>query len=94
MPPHKFAEPFGEAGGASVDTDRALTPRLRRAAQSGKGRFLLATFQEVVDSIRPDAACLQVRSVIESEKQQTEQQKHEYRYQRRNKSTYPGKWLT
>ena len=36
-----------------------LTRRLQRA-KSRKGRFLLATFQEVVDSIRPDAACLQV----------------------------------
>jgi hypothetical protein len=36
-----------------------LTRRLQRA-KSRKGRFLLATFQEVVESIRPDAACLQV----------------------------------
>ena len=60
LPVHKFAEPVSEDGGAPIDTEHVLTPRLRRAAQSGKGRFLLATFQEVVESIRPDAACLQV----------------------------------
>ena len=45
----------------SVDGTAAqpLTRRLQRA-KSRKGRFLLATFQEVVESIRPDAACLQV----------------------------------
>ena len=60
LPTHKFAEPVSEESGVAIDTDHVLTPRLRRAAQSGKGRFLLATFQEVVDSIRPDFACLQV----------------------------------
>jgi len=45
----------------SIDgtASQPLTRRLQRA-KSRKGRFLLATFQEVVDSIRPDAACLQV----------------------------------
>ena len=50
----------------SVDGTAAqpLTRRLQRA-KSRKGRFLLATFQEVVDSIRPDAACLQVLTCLD-----------------------------
>jgi hypothetical protein len=60
LPTHKFVEPVSEDGSVTIDTEHVLTPRLKRAAQSGKGRFLLATFQEVVDSIRPNAACLQV----------------------------------
>ena len=63
---HKFAEPVVEDGIVNIDTDHVLTPRLRRAAQSGKGRFLLATFQEVVDSIRPDFASLQVSQLAHS----------------------------
>ncbi len=45
----------------SIDgtASQPLTRRLQRS-KSRKGRFLLATFQEVVDSIHPDAACLQV----------------------------------
>ena len=54
VPAREVVVPSVDAAGALP-----LTRRLQRA-KSRKGRFLLATFQEVVESIRPDAACLQV----------------------------------
>lgn len=46
-------------GSGDYDSEKALTQQLRAAAKSGKGHFLLCTFKEVYEGIRPDSASLQ-----------------------------------